>query len=268
MRWFSLIFLGGVMLGPAFSLAWAGGSSSLFDKPLHEAHTPLPPDQYNPQFKPMLSCFYYPNFMVKQIDLGEKGAAQLSILPYWIKEHPEPPCLKANAEDEMVIDSHCSCYFEGAKGDFVFLRSVDDAEGGEAFDVVNRVDASRIFVDAAKLTKNRTEFTSLVALNYPKNDADSAIELRYRRVYRALCSLRADEKNCWSLIRQITGLTESLPPNCSLAYEAEEKAYPENAKSLKTDPSVIIYEVAVVLNSEDAVRVTPVSKAMECYPAE
>jgi hypothetical protein len=268
MRWFGSIFLSGVMLVLAFSPAWAGGSSLLFDKPLHETHKPLTNNAYNPGIKSMLSCYYYPNFMVKEVYLGEKGARQLSILPYWMKDNKKPPCLRANATDEMVMV--WSGYFEGVKNDFVFLESADGSNGGSFFGVFNAVEASKIFVDAAKWIKNSAEFTSLVVLNYPKNDNDNdpALELRYRRLYRAPCSLRADEKNCWSLIRKITGLTEVSPPNCAAAYEVEEKESPEDAKSLMTDPSVITYDVEVVLDSGTAIRVTPVSKAMGCYPAE
>jgi hypothetical protein len=169
----------------------------------------------------------------------------------------------------MVTDRKiCDCYFEGVKNDFVFFASVDDSEGGLGFAVFNSVNASRIFIDAAKLTKNSTEFTTLALLNQPENENESVLEFRYRRVYRAPCSLRNDEKNCWSLVRHITGLTESSPPNCATAYVAEEKKSPENAKSWRADPSVITYDVEVVLDSGKAVRVTPVSKAMECYPAE
>jgi hypothetical protein len=271
MRVFKIVLLSGLFIFPAFSWEQANGSSWRFDKPLREIHTPLPGDPYNPQAKPMLSCFYYPNFMVKQIDLGEKGAEQISILPYWIKDNKEPPCLRANATDEMVINSRALLgYFEGVKNDFVFLESAEGPAGGLFFGVFNAVEASKVFVDAAKWTKNSAEFTSLVVLNYPKddNDNDSALELHYRRMYRAPCSLRADEKNCWSLIRKITGLTEVSPPNCAAAYEAMEKEYPGDAKGWKTDPSVITYDVEVVLDSGVALRVTPVSKAMECYPAE
>jgi hypothetical protein len=269
MRLFCNVLLCGAIMGAAFVMTRASSSPLLFDKPLREIHTPLPPDPYNPQFKPMLSCFYYPNFMVKQVDLGEKGAEQLSILPYWLKDNKKPPCLRANATDEMVIDRKiCDCYFQGVKSDFVFFASVDDFDGGSGFAVFNSVNASSIFIDAAKSIKNSTEFTNLALLNHPENENESVLEFRYRRVYRAPCSLRTDEKKCWSLIRHITGLTESSPPNCATAYEAEEKKSPEDAKSLMTDPSVITYDVEVVLNSGNVVRVTPVSKAMECYPAE
>jgi hypothetical protein len=267
---FRNICLIGLLFGTSCSLSWAGDASPLFDKPLREIHTTLPPDPDNPYFKkPLLSCYYFRNFMVKQLDFGEKGAEQLSILRYWLKDNKEPPCLRANATDEMVIGPReWSGYFEGVKSDFIFFVSADGSDGGSSFAVFDAVDAWKIFVDAEKVTNNATEFTTLALLNHPENENDAVLELRYRRVYRAPCSLRADEKNCWSLIRHITGLMESLPPNCSIAYGAKEKAYPENATSLKTDPSVITYDVEVVLDSGSAVRVTPVSKAMECYPAE
>jgi hypothetical protein len=269
MHWFCIVLLCGAIVGTAFVMTRASSSPPLFDKPLREIHTLLPSNPGNPQAKPMLSCFYYPNFMVKQVDLGEKGAEQLSIVPYWMKDNKKPPCLRANATDDMVIDPRqWGGYFDGVKSDFVFFVSADGSDGGSSFAVFDAVNAWKIFDDAQKVTKNSTEFITLALLNHPENENESVLELRYRRVYRAPCSLRADEKNCWSLVRTITGLTESSPPNCATTYEAEEKKSPEDAKSLRTDPSVITYDVEVVLDSGDAVRVTPVSKAMECYPAE
>jgi hypothetical protein len=206
--------------------------------------------------------------MVKQVDLGEKGAEQLSIVPYWMKEDKKPPCVRANATDEMVIGPReWGGYFKGVKGDFVFFESADRSDGGSPFAVFNAVDAAKIFVDAVKVTKNSTEFTSLAVLSYPKNDRDFVLALRYRRVYWAPCSLRADEKDCWNLVRKITGLTELSPPNCAAAYETEAKKSPEDS-TLTIDPSVITYDVEIMLDSGGAVRVAPVSKAMECYPAE
>jgi hypothetical protein len=269
MRWFCIVLLCGAILGAVFVMTRASNSPPLFDKPLREIHTPLPNDPHGPGSRSMLSCFYYPTFMVKQVYLGEKGARQLSILPYWLKDNKEPPCVRANATDEMVIDPReWGGYFEGVKGDFIFFESADRSDGGSTFAVFDAVNASKIFVDTEKVTENATGFTTFALLNHPENENDSALELRYRRMYRAPCSLRADENNCWNLVRSITGLTESSPPNCAAAYEAEEKKYPENAKSWKTDPTVIIYGVEVVLDSGKAIRVTPVSKAMECYPAE
>jgi len=269
MRPINVVLLCALLLGVALSQAWASGADSLFDKPLHETHTPLPRDPENPQSKPMLSCFYYPHFMVKQVDLGEMGADQLSILPEPVGQ-AEPRCIRTNAKGEMVIDPKTwGGYFEGVKGNFVFFTAGDGFSDGLSFAVFSGSDGAKLFEDAAKLDKDTIHFTALVALNDQKSDFDSALKLRYRRVYVAQCSLRAGERNCWSRIREMTGLAEDSPPNCALSYEALEKGSRSSAKEMDSDPSVIAYDVEVVLNLRNtAVRVVPISKAMECYPED
>jgi hypothetical protein len=270
MRVFCILVFSGVLLGSQSPLAWASSNASLFDKPLLEKHVPLPRDPDNPQSKPLLSCFYYPHFMVKQVDLGEEGAEQLSILPQLGKDHGQPPCLRANAKDEVVIDSKTwSGYFEGAKGNFVFFVADDGVEGGLSFAVFSGSYGTKIFEDAAISDGRETAFTALVALDDPKTATESATKLSYRRVYVAQCSLRANEKNCWSRIKEITGLTETSPPNCSASYETLEKKYPNDAKAFESGASVITYDVEAVLDSRNsAVRVTPISKAIGCYPED
>lgn len=266
MRMLRKTMMFGLLFGTFSFLSWAGGASPLFDKPLHETHTPLPLDPDNPQSKPMLSCFYYQDFMVKQVDLGEEGAEQLSIL-HVQKGQTDPPCSRANAKDEIVIDSKTwSGYFEGVKGDFVFFHAEDGFNDGLSFAVFNGWDGYKLFEDAAKLDKSVIAFAEIKLLIDPKSDPETAIRLRYRRVYVAQCSLRADEKDCWKNIQQITGLTEAMPPSCEAAYEAEKKRLPKYANMVDTYPSNITYEVEVVLNRRNSVvRVTPISKAMECY---
>ena len=266
MRMFRFILLSGVFLGVALIQAWAGSSASLFDKPLHETHTPLPPDPDNPQTKPMLSCFYYPDFMVKQVDLGEKGAEQLSIL-YRNKDSAEPPCLRANAKDETVIGPKAwSGYFEGVKGRFVFFTDSDGFNSGLGFVVFDSVEVRMIFEDSVRFKNFIFTFKVIEEMSDSKNDSDSIIKLRYQKVYDTQCSLRLDEKSCWNRTKQITGLTEIAPPNCTAAYEAEKKRFPKDAAQIDTFSSVITYEVEVVLSLRNSVvRATPISKALECY---
>ena len=208
--------------------------------------------------------------MVKQVDLGEEGAEQLSILPQLSKDHGQPPCLRANAKDEVLIDSKTwSGYFEGVKGNFVFFVADDGVEGGLSFAVFSGSYGSKIFEDAAISDGRETAFTEMVAFDDSKAASESAIKFSYRRVYVAQCSLRIDEKNCWSRIKQITGLTETSPPNCSASYATLEKKYPNDVKAFETGASVITYDVEAVLDSRNsAVRITPVSKVIGCYPAD
>ncbi len=268
MRLLGKILLTGVMLGSYISMAWAGDASPVFDKPSHETHTPLALDPRNPHAKPMLSCFYYPHFMVKQIDLGEKGAEQLSILPA-IKDRAEPPCLRVKAKDEMVIDPKTwSGYFEGVKGDFVFFVADDGLNGGLGFAVYSGTDGAKLFDDVAKSGERAIRFTTLAEQIDPDIDSGTFLKLTYRRVYPAKCSLRDDEKDCWKSIQEVIGLTDAATPNCAVAYETEKKRAPKFADNVDSYDSVIAYEVDVELNLKGTtLRVIPTSKAMECYLA-
>ena len=230
---------------------------------------PLPHDPENPQSKPLLSCFYYPHFMVKQVDIGEKGAQQLSIL-YREEGRGQPSCQRTNTEDEFVIDQRqWSGYFEGVRGNFVFFVGADGENGGSWFSVYSAMYGTRVFVNAAASELLSIDSILAVAQNGTNRETESGIKLRYRRMYEASCSLRLDEKKCWANIKEITGLTEVSPLNCKTSYEAGEKKYPREAKSLESDPSVITYDVEVVLDSSNRVaRVTPISKARGCIPAE
>ncbi|MGA9672134.1 MAG: hypothetical protein WBQ94_23175 [Terracidiphilus sp.] len=265
----SLILLIGVILGSAHFLSSAVGPPTHFDTPLLQKHLPLPRDPDNPQSKPLLSCYYYPHFMVKQIDLGEEGAEQLSIL-HISKGEEQPPCRRTNAKDEMVIDSKAwDGYFEGVKGSFVFFNAADGVNGGVGFAIFSGSDGSKIFEDVAKSGMSSIELIPPIAQSDPNNHSDAAIKVRFRRVYQAPCSLRTDERNCWTSIKQITGLSDSAPPNCSAWYEAEEKRLPDGSKEVATDPSVITYEVEILLDSRNTlVRAAPISKPIECYGAD
>lgn len=259
----------GLLFGPASSSTWAGGTPSLYDKPLRETHLPLPRDPSNPRNKPMLSCFYYLHFMVKQVDLGEEGAEQLSIL-HEVNGPAEPPCRRANAKDEIVIDPKAwGGYFEGAKGNFVFFHAEDAFNGGLGFAVFDGIRGKKLFEDEAELDKGIIKFAAIAVLKDPNSKSGTVIRLRYQRVYPAQCSLRADKGNCWKSIQRATGLKNTTPPNCAAAYEAEKKRSPEWADSVDSDPSVIAFDVEVVVAAKNTtVRVPIIQKAMECHPAE
>jgi hypothetical protein len=88
---------------------------ALFDKPTQVARVPLSHDPQDPQAKARVSCFYYPHFMVKEIDLGEQGAEQLSIVP--LVATTKPGCRRENAVDETVIAAkrHKASTLRGAR---------------------------------------------------------------------------------------------------------------------------------------------------------
>jgi hypothetical protein len=252
----TLVFLVscGVSLAVAVPLRCAADSSALFEKPLREIHAPLPRDPDNPQSKPMLSCFYFPHFVVKQVDLGELGAEQLSIIPV-SKGQTAPDCHRANVKSEMVVDAkQWSGYFKGVKGDFVFFDADEGTNNAMGFAVFSGLDGTKIFEDV-------TAGVRAVELITPAGGAadTAAVKLSYRRTYQASCSLRADEKNCWSKIREATGLADLAPPDCAAAYKG----------AAASDPSAIGYSAEVVLDLRHTVpRVTPASKATGCRAAD
>jgi hypothetical protein len=254
----------GMVLASLGGVAHAADGTQLFDPPLHEQHVPLPPDSLNPQAKPSLSCFYYPHLMVKQVDLGEKGAEQLSML--FVGDGKEPPaCRRENARDEHVITGWGG-YFRGVRAGYVFFDGDDDWNGGTPFAVFSP-DGEKLFNDAA------TKLHSVKAMRQPPPLSqrpwyENPLVLHYRRVYLAPCSMRADTQGCWDQIRQATGLPQ-VAPDCSAAYAAQEKGVSAAALTdVRANPSVIEYEVEATLDEHGVIRVVPVSPALACYPAE
>jgi hypothetical protein len=227
------------------------GTASLFDKPLKTAKVPLAPDPGNPSAKPNVACFYYHGFMVKQIDLGEVGAAQLSIVP--IAGAQEARCVKANVAGEMVVDvKEWSGYFKGVKGDYVFFDADDGINGGLGFAVYKRQDGRKLFDDAAK---------SWQAIQLKGTE----LHLRYLRTYTGSCSIFADA-GCWEKIKQSTGIQQN-PPECSAVYRAEQKRMKGDktitAGQIAAIPTVIDYEVETVLEGERHI-ITPRQGKLAC----
>jgi hypothetical protein len=226
---------------------------ALFDKPTQVARVPLSHDPQNPQAKARVSCFYYPHFMVKEIDLGEQGAEQLSIVP--LVASTKPGCRRENAVDETVIAAgDWTGYFKGVKGDFVFFDADDGWNDGVGF-AIFAADGKKLFDDIAK---------SLHAIDV----TPAGIAVRYIRVFGASCSLRADAAGCWQQIKRDTGLAGASPPDCTAAYARAQKRTPAIAQQVIADPTVIDYEAEAAI-AAGAQKIAAVSgKAIGCRPAQ
>jgi hypothetical protein len=229
-------------------------AAALYDKPIRVQHLPLPSDPLNPQAKAVLSCFYFRHFMVKEVDLGSKGADQLSILPIAVGAGT-PACRRDNAADEKVMSpDDWSGYFDGVKGGYVFFSADDGWNGGLGFAVFTAADAKKTFEDVAKKWHS-------IALT------PSGVAVRYERVYGAKCSLQADKAGCWRQIEQDTGL-QGAPPDCTAAYEAEEKRTPTMIQSVIDDPTIIDYEAAASIGPGGSTIASATGKAIACRPSE
>ena len=253
-----------------FQSAGATDSRLTFDRPLYEKHVALPLDPKDAQSKPTLTCYYYPHFMVKEVDdPGQIGAGPVSIISF-NKDAEKPECDQNSAQGEQELNTGS---FQGAKDDFVFFDTDEEGEG-DRFDVFS-AEGVKIFEDSSDKMGNITaKFIAPKTRSGQENDDHTIVGLSYQRVYPAPCSLRSDAKNCWERIQKVTGLTEKLPQACAEAYENAEKGLQTrtkdfNVKDFEDDPSVIVYEVEVVLDSRNSVlRAAPISKVTACYPAE
>ena len=241
--------LGLIILGAALaSLASpvVAAAPSPFDKPVKVLRVPLPPDPDNPGTRLRVSCFYFPRFVVKEVDFGEVGAQQLSIIP-GAGGPAKIACRQANVPGEKVVAvKDWSGYFDGAKGDYVVFRADDGSNGGMGFAVYDARTGKKLFDDAFK-----TEIQAI-------EPTPSGLTLSYRRVYLAKCSLNAGGAGCWGQIKRATGLTAAAPPDCNAAYAREARRTPKLAQSVRTTPTVVEYPVSAVIQG-GAGKITPVS---------
>jgi hypothetical protein len=246
-----LLFVSFVLWHFSSLLAHGKEAEGFFDKPASAQKIRLAPDKLNPKAKPMLSCFYFDGFVVKQIDRGEVGAEQLSILPIAAGQE-KPACREANEADDVVIDAASwSGYFKGVKGAYVFFDAADGLNGGLGFAIFN-ASGAKLFEDSAK---------GIHSIEL----ADGGLVLKYRRVFLAQCSLFAAQAACWEEIKRETSLSDASPPDCSAAYKREQKRTPARAEEIAADPTVIYYEVETVVSG--GAEPTPVAGEISCAPA-
>jgi hypothetical protein len=224
-----------------------------FDKPLKTLRVALQPDALNPQSKPKVTCTYYATFMVKEVDLGEVGADQVSLLPI-SPQAKAPPCVRANAAGERVFPAAAwSGYFLGVRGQYIFLDGSDGWQGGMPF---------AVFTTNAKKLVDDTRIKWAAIATTP-----TGLILRYRRIYEAKCSLFSAPDTCWSDIKKDTGVTGTMP-DCRVAYVKEQKRVPKFAKETADDPTVIDYDVVMTIDGNKHSLKPASGKAIGCRPSE
>jgi hypothetical protein len=218
-------------------------------------------------------CFYYPHFMVKEVDQLEIGASQLSILasaPGMV-----PLCLQANMPGEHVIEPDAwSGYFLGAKDEYVVFRSADGANGGTGFAIFRSNDASLRFNGIAKgaLRFNRTGLASMT--------------VGYLRLHTADCSVPAKGESCVAAIAAATGAAPVTVEACRTGY-GEKKRVRAHAwceahgrpptpciddqvktlTALDAVPSVVVIPFELTLR-EDVAAERPTGTPSACTPAD
>src|ERR1700730_1316208 len=112
------------------------------------------PSPYNPpggpRIRAKLFCYFYATFLVKDYDMGEKGAECLAIVP--TRKEVAPACTRSHSQGERVIvGTEWSGYFKGAKGQLVFFQGDDGYNGGLPFAIYDSGTGTKVFEDSVIL---------------------------------------------------------------------------------------------------------------------
>jgi hypothetical protein len=250
------------------SCAWAAS----FDKPLATKTVDLGPSKYSSERRAHVKCYYFPGFMVKEVDEGEKGAARLAIVP---TTPVVPKCSQAKYKSEMVVNAdEWSGYFKGVKHNFVFFDGDDGWNGGMGFAVYDARTGKKLFSDSA-----------VGPLQFPDRP-DNAFIIKYERLVQAECVIQNELSECWQQIKKDLALENAHAPDCRAGYEKSaltlargrcqaqntpnalclEKEIALARKQTDDSPSVIEYPVEVILGTQTVIR--PTGGGVRCWAAD
>lgn len=245
------------------------GSVSLadsFDKPLRETVVdvgPSPNQLPSNGWRVKLSCYYYPAFMVKQLnDPGLKGA-RIAIVPL-LNGHP-PACRRSHGAEERLIRKW-SGYFKGVKGQLLFLDAEDGTNGGMPFGIFDWKTGKKLFEDSV-LFWNSGPVDPDIEFSYTP---DGNISMSYLRVVEAGCSIPKDEMTCWDKFREKFGSPLATVPKCTGYYPQGEKKWVPGDEGVPPGeletPSAIAYPVVVELFPRPSIKA--VAGPAKCSPVD
>jgi hypothetical protein len=268
-----LTVLGVLALGAALApTAWAAPAPHIFDAATSIDKVTVPAKKDTP--KTTITCRYFAHFMVKEVDTGEVGAAQLSIIP--ADATHKPACQQANAANEKVVSADdWGGYFKGVKGDYVFFDAEDGTNGAMGFAVFG-TDAKKLFEDDAF-----GDFHEVTL-------AGAALTIKYQRSFAGPCSVVKDGAACWAKIAGATGVAATPAPDCAAGYLKAKnemakgrcdaartptpacmtKALKElDAQKWNDAPSVIVFEAQTTIAAGKATT-TASGPALACHPSD
>jgi hypothetical protein len=245
------------LLGLAVAL---GNSSSAsvaltesFDKPVRKTVVNLGRSAYlmpnNPD-RVRLYCYYYQDFMVKELNNpGLKGVRWVTVTPF-IDENA-PACRLAHGSTERFMAKGW-WGFEGVKGSLLFLEAADgDDNSGMPFRVLDLETGKKIFEDSA-WWNGHLEFM---------HTTDETVSLKYLRVVGGDCSIPKDGTICWSKSRRRYGLGNATMPKCAgYRHEGEKEGAVDDdgVPLVEIDtPSAIAYPAVVDLFPRPSIRAVP-----------
>lgn len=217
--------------------------ADIFDKPVKTDIVKLPKNPDLPENEPAISCDHYQNFMIKQIDLGEMGAAKIALLP------ADAACEDTTAGEKVIKDDMVG-YFMGVKGNFLFFSASDGFNGGLPIIVYDATALKKLFDFSTFLGEDGE------APLFSKMEAqDKKLSVSFTNVYTADCSLYDADKACVDKVKAATGL--ATLPDCKKVYDDVIAGSPEYAEDIKKSGSVLDYDVDLVFEN-DKMTMTPV----------
>jgi hypothetical protein len=248
-------------------LTWADS----FDQPVRKQTVDLGPSPDVPGTHAHVNCYYFPEFMVKEVDMGEVGAERLGILPVT----PQNPakCVKpADTAEKTIGSDDWSGYFMGVKMNYVFFGGADRINNALPFAVFDARSGKKLFEDSAKA---EIVLTPLV---------DGTLSMSYLRVVGEDCFI-LKEASCWDRMREKYGLGKAPAPDCTKGYDSSAdlmakdrcadqkdkiaciaKETPLARRQMYESPSVISYQVKVTLGAAAVVK--PDEGEIGCWPAD
>jgi hypothetical protein len=214
--------------------------SESFDKAIKETTVDLGVSPYYEglsQRHGQLLCHYFQGFMVKEVDLGQKGDEWISIAA----NDPAhlTPCTLEHGKGEIVFQDWTEGYFGGAKGNLVFLVAADCFDRGCPFGVFDALSKKKLFEDQRGLSPKG----KIAEIRFGKTGG--SFFMRYPRVVAANCSLPQKKSECWRDILRSTGLAPQPIPTCS-GYSGFNRSTGSGTDD-KTDPSVVSFPVEVTI---------------------
>jgi len=191
--------------------------------------------------------------MVKEKDdPGLKGAAP-AIVP--TKKGMVPPCTWDDALEHGFIKE--GGYFQGAKGDLVFVNAPDGTDHGVPFVVYDSPTGKKIFEDSAfqpRFLGMKVEDSRFNELRI-SSAQDGRLFLRYLRVVSTDCDLHLREAPCWERTRKNLDLTDVQMPVCS-GYKGIPTRW----------VSAIAYPVEVFLFPQPTTKT--IAGPVKCWPVD
>jgi hypothetical protein len=221
----------------------AGPKASPYDRPLRTVRVDLGPSEFYESARNMhsyLTCNYYPGFMVKDLDLREKGEEWIGIVP--LRQGRTPKCVREQEKEEIRPDNReWEGYFVGVVGTLIFSDNSDGQNGSMGFCIIEAATGRKIFYDQAKRSyrlKNGNLVWEGERLRIERRPEGAPV-LTYTRGYFAECSLQKDGPACWNKIRASTGLPAMAAPACTGEFKDDPG-----------DPSVVFFPVRVELGQK------------------